>query len=357
MIIHKLALRNFRSYDCVDLSFERGINVIVGDNAEGKTNIVEAIHYLSLARSFRTTEDVNLIKDKSDYAVIDAEILEGDIKKKINVVITGSGKKVKSNSKAINRLSELSELVNVVVFEPPRVMLFKESPKARRDFLDISLSKQSPMYLEYITNYESALRERNELLKSDKPNKTQLDVVTNIIVDVAEKIVRYREMYVEQINKVLSKVVTSIKGEKEVAKIKYLPFVRPDANYQTNAKSAFSKALEGDLKKRVTSIGPHREDFKMSLNGKEVAKYGSQGENRILALALTLSPYFLIEDKDKRPIVVLDDIMSELDEENKERLLSFLSKFEQVFITSTSLEVINATVYEVKNHKITRRNS
>lgn len=357
MIIHKLALRNFRSYDCVDLSFERGINVIVGDNAEGKTNIVEAIHYLSLARSFRTTEDVNLIKDKSDYAVIDAEILEGDIKKKINVVITGSGKKVKSNSKAINRLSELSELVNVVVFEPPRVMLFKESPKARRDFLDISLSKQSPMYLEYITNYERALRERNELLKSDKPNKTQLDVVTNMIVDVAEKIVRYREMYVEQINKVLSKVVTSIKGEKEVAKIKYLPFVRPDANYQTNAKSAFSKALEGDLKKRVTSIGPHREDFKMSLNGKEVAKYGSQGENRILALALTLSPYFLIEDKDKRPIVVLDDIMSELDEENKERLLSFLSKFEQVFITSTSLEVINATVYEVKNHKITRRNS
>lgn len=357
MIIHKLSLRNYRSYDYVDLSFERGINVIVGDNAEGKTNIVEAIHYLSLARSFRTTEDANLIKDKNDHAVIDAEILEGDIKKKINVVITGSGKKVKSNNKAIHRLSELSELVNVVVFEPPRVLLFKESPKARRDFLDISLSKQSSMYLEYITNYERALRERNELLKSDKPNKTQLDVVTNILVDVAEKVVRYREMYVEQINKVLSKIVTSIKGEKEVAKIRYLPFVRPDTNYQTNAKNAFSKALEGDLKKKVTSIGPHREDFKMSLNGKEVAKYGSQGENRILALALTLSPYFLIEDKDKRPIVVLDDIMSELDEENKERLLSFLSKFEQVFITSTSLEVINATVYEVKNHKITRRNS
>ena len=98
MIIHKLSLRNYRSYDYVDLSFERGINIIVGDNAEGKTNIVEAIHYLSLARSFRTTEDTNLIKDKNDHAVIDAEILEGDIKKKINVVITSSGKKVKSNN-------------------------------------------------------------------------------------------------------------------------------------------------------------------------------------------------------------------------------------------------------------------
>ncbi|MDY0345724.1 MAG: DNA replication/repair protein RecF [Bacilli bacterium] len=357
MIIRKLVLRNFRSYDHAEMSFEKGINVIVGENAEGKTNIVEAIHYLSLARSFRTAEDANLIKEKSDFAAIESEVSEGDIKKKINVILTPSGKKVTCNGKAISRLSELSELVNVVVFEPPSVLLFKESPKARRGFLDISLSKQSSVYLEYISKYERALRERNELLKLEKPNKVQLEIVTDLLIENAEKVVRYREMYVEQINQVLSKIVTTIKGEKENARVRYQPFVRADANYKINARKVFSKALESDLKKKVTSIGPHREDFKMSLNGKDVAKYGSQGENRILTLALTLSPYFLIEDKDKRPIVVLDDVMSELDSENQERLISFLNKFEQVFITSTSLEVENASVYEVKNHKITRRNS
>ena len=357
MIIRKLVLRNYRSYEAVELNFEKGLNLIVGENAEGKTNIVEAIHYLSLARSFRTAEDTNLIRENCDYAVIEAEIRQGNLKKQINVALTLSGKKVTCNNKAISRLSELSELVNVVVFEPPRVLLFKESPKARRDFLDISLSKQSSIYLEYVTKYERALRERNELLKSDKINQTQLEVVTDILIEIAEKIVRYRQMYVEQINRVLSQIVTSIKGEKEVARLKYIPFVRADADFKTNAKNAFNKALDGDLKKKVTSIGPHREDFKMSLNGKDVSKYGSQGENRILALALTLSPYFLIEDKDKRPIVVLDDVMSELDAENQERLVSFLAKFEQVFITSTSLEVVNAIVYEVKNHKIARRNS
>lgn len=357
MIIRKLVLRDFRSYGSADVDFEKGINVVVGDNAEGKTNIVEAIHYLSLARSFRTSEDDDLIKEGSQLAVIEAEVVEGLTKKKINVMLTSSGKKVMCNNKVVSRLSELSELVNVIVFEPPRVLLFKESPKARRDFLDISLSKQSSIYLEIITKYERALRERNELLKSEKPNLTQLGAITDILIEIAEKIVRYREMYVEQVNKVLSKIVTSIRGEKEVARIKYQPFVRADTDYQTNAKSAFSKALDGDLRKKVTSIGPHREDFKMSLNGRDVAKYGSQGENRVLALALTLSPYFLIEDKDKRPIVVLDDVMSELDAENQERLLTFLTKFEQVFITSTSFEVANAVVYEVKNHKIARRNS
>ena len=158
MIIQKLVLRNFRSYDYADLNFGKGINVIVGENAEGKTNIVEAIHYLSLARSFRTAEDTNLIKEKSDFAAIEAEVSEGNNKKKIGVVLTPSGKKVTCNGKAISRLSELSELVNVVVFEPPRVSLFKESPKARRDFLDISLSKQSSIYLEYVTKFNYALR-------------------------------------------------------------------------------------------------------------------------------------------------------------------------------------------------------
>jgi len=357
MIVRKLILRNFRGYDRADVAFDKGLNIILGENAEGKTNLVEAIHYLSLARSFRTSEDGNLIKEQREFATIDAEVEEGIAKKRINVLLAPSIKKVTCNGKPISRLSELSGLVNVIVFEPSDVQLFKDSPKARRDFLDISLSKKSVVYLENISRYEKILRERNELLKADAPNSTQLEVVTSQLIDIAEKVVRYRVMYVDQINEVLSKIVGSIKGEREVAEITYYPFIRPDAGFKINAKTAFDRALEGDLRKKVTSIGPHREDFRMSLDGKDIAVYGSQGENRMLVLALILSPYFLIESKEKRPIVVLDDVMSELDDEHKEKLLTFLSKFEQVFITSTALEVKNAGIYVVKNHEIARRNS
>ena len=146
-------------------------------------------------------------------------------------------------------------------------------------------------------------------------------------------------MYVKDINDILNKITRALTGEKGKFELKYYPFVAYDADFMENAKKAFKRAEEGDFKHKQTSIGIHREDISISLNGRDIAAFGSQGENRIAALALKLSPYFLIEDKDKKPIIVLDDVMSELDQHNQERLIKFLRKFNQVFITGTKLDI------------------
>lgn len=357
MIVTKLVLRNFRNYSWLELDFQKGLNFIVGDNAEGKTNIVEAIHFLSLARSFRTNENAELIMKTRQFATIEAKVEQLTTKKEITALMTPSGKKISCNNKPVRRISELSSLINVIVFEPKDSLMFVDSPIVRRNFLDINLSKKSPVYLESLMRYEKLLRERNILLKDENVNKVQLKVVTTQLIDASYVIAKYRLAYINEINRVLSKIVTSIKGEKEEAYLVYEPFVKVDDKFVDRATLAYDKGLESDIKRKITQIGIHREDIKMLLNGDDISTHGSQGENRIIVIALKLAPYFLIEDKEERPIIVLDDVMSELDKEHQERLISFLRKFEQVFITSVTTNVKNASVYEVKNHKVTRRNT
>jgi len=339
MLIKKIGLRNYRNHHSLSFDFSEHLNVITGDNAVGKTNIVEAIYYLSLARSFRTSEDTDLIKKNQDKAEIEAVITEGEITRKIKVVITRTGRAVLINNKNISKISELSKCVNVILFQPKDVMLFSGPPKERRSFLDISISKKSTIYLDYISRYEKVLKERNDILKANELNQTLLDVTTELLVKLSGSIISYRQMYVKDINDILNKITRALTGEKGTFELKYYPFIPYDANFTDNAKNAFKRAEESDFKHKQTSIGVHREDISISLNGRDIATFGSQGENRIAALALKLSPYFLIEDKDKKPIVVLDDVMSELDQKHQERLIKFLRKFNQVFITATKLDI------------------
>ncbi len=357
MIVTKLVLRNFRNYGWLELNFDKGLNIIVGDNAEGKTNIVEAIHFLSLARSFRTNENAELIMKTRQFATIEARVEQLTTKKEITAIMTPSGKKISCNGKPVRRISELSNLINVIVFEPKDSLMFNDSPLVRRNFIDINLSKKSPIYLESLMLYEKLLRERNILLKNEKVDMLQLDVTTKQLIDVSETIAKYRLAYINEINRILSKIVSSLKGEKEVAQLVYQQFIKIDDKFKERALRAYDKNLESDLKRKITQIGIHREDIKMMLNGNDISTHGSQGENRIIVIALKLAPYFLIEDKEERPIIVLDDVMSELDAEHQQRLIAFLKKIEQVFITSVSTNVKNASIYEVKKHTVTRRNA
>lgn len=357
MIVRKLVLKNFRNYDKLDITFERGINVIVGDNAEGKTNIVEAIHFLSLARSFRTSESVELIKERREFATIEARVEEDTDHKDIVALLTSSSKKIMCNGKPVKRISDLASLINVIVFEPKDALMFSDSPLVRRNFLDVNLSKKSRIYLENLMYFEKLLKERNLILKSENIDRLQLNVVTAQLIACEETISKYRLAYIGEINSVLSKIITAIKGENEVAKLEYVPFVKPDDKFVQHARALYERNLESDIKHRVTQDGIHREDIKMILNGQDISVRGSQGENRIAVIALKLAPYFLIEDESKRPVVVLDDVMSELDKEHCLRLTKFLEKFEQVFITSTNTTIKNASVYEVKKHIVTRRNA
>ncbi len=352
MIIKSLTLKNFRNHSYLSYDFSPGMNILTGYNAAGKTNVVEAIYYLSLARSFRTSEDKDLISKGKERAEIDAICAEGELNRKLRLVILPEGKQIFINNKPVAKISELSSCVNVLLFEPKDVMLFRGSPKARRNFLDISLSKKSQPYLDYITRYNKVLKERNDLLKSDKVDPILLETTTEMLVKLSGPIVSYRQMYVKDINDILIKITRALTGVDEGSlQINYQPFVEYDGEFRKRALEAFKRAEEGDLHKKATSIGIHREDFSISLNGRDIGQFGSQGENRIVALALKLSPYFLIEDKDKRPIIVLDDVMSELDQEHRKRLITFLKKFEQVFITATRLEVDGAAQYKINKSK------
>ena len=348
MIVKSVALKNFRNHSYLSYDFSKGMNVITGPNAAGKTNVVEGIAYLSLARSFRTTETSDLIQKGKEKAEIEAVIAEGEIVRKLRTILFKDSKILQINGKNVSKLSELIKCLNVTVFEPNDAFLFKGPPKERRNFLDVSLSRKSPIYFEYLSRYQKILKDRNDILKSENPDPILLETNTEMLSKLAGPIISYREMYVKDINDILIKITRALTGAKENLQIIYKPFVENGKEVENNAKQAFNRALENDLKKKVTSVGVHREDFSIALKGRDIGIYGSQGENRIVALALKLAPYFLIEDTDKRPVIVLDDVMSELDDEHKNRLLKFLAKFEQVFITSTELKVNGANHFYIK---------
>lgn len=348
MIVKKLTLKNYRNHKYISLLFDPSINLITGENGVGKTSVIEAIYYLSLARSFRGAEDNELILHGSELSQIDATIVEGNITREMRVIITDNAKKIFINGKPIYKLSELTKVVNVVLFEPKDVLLFRGLPKARRDFIDISISKKSPPYFEYLSRYDKLIKIRNNLLKEDVVDRKLLEANTEMLVKISGPIVSYREVYIKDINDILNKIARVLTGEDNKIEVIYNPFVKYDKDFQKNALNAFNRVLESDLKRKVSSIGPHREDFVVMLNGKEIGTFGSQGENRIVALALKLSPYFLIDDRAKRPIVVLDDVMSELDQTHQTKLIKFLRNFEQVFITATQLSVPNVKQYTLK---------
>ena len=358
MIIKSLTLRNFRNYDYAKVEFDPKLNVIIGDNAAGKTNLVEAIYFLSLARSFRTSETSDLIKNKRQFSEIEALVEQDTINKDIVALMTSSSKKFVCNDKPIRKLSDLSKLINVIVFEPKDTLMFSDSPLVRRNFLDINLSKKSPIYLENLMVFEKLLRERNAILKSDIVDKIQLKIVTDQMIDVEETICKYRAAYVNEINNILSKLITKLKGENQTAQLVYMPFMKIDDKFKLSCARAYENNIESDVKHRMTQLGIHREDIKMILNGKDISEQGSQGENRIAVIALKVAPYFLIEDKAQKPIVILDDVMSELDDDHKKRLLTFVREdLEQVFITTTKTNIKDASVYEVSQHIVTRRNA
>ncbi len=356
MILTSLRLLHWRGYQELELSFGKGLTVILGPNGAGKTNLAEAIGYLSLARSWRTSDDRLLIGKGQESATVSARLEEGERKRLIKITLGKQLKKVSVNGNPCRKLSELKGFANVITFCPEDAGLFLSSPGARRSLIDVALSKEDESYFSLILAASKLLKERNLALKAPRIDKRLLDVLTDQLSDVEAPIIEKRRSYCEALNSALPGILSSLRGVTTTCQLVYLPFVKEGELLRERARNAHEQAYEADCLHRSTGNGTHREDFRFEFEGKDIALYGSQGENRLCALALKLAPYFLVEEEEKKPIVVLDDVTSELDPGHRNNLLSLLKGFSQVFLTATDLEVDGASIIDVASHKATRRN-
>ncbi len=356
MTLTSLRLQHWRGYEELELTFTRGLNLILGPNGAGKSNLAEAIGYLSLARSWRTNDDRLLISKGQENAFLSAELQEGERKRQIDIALGKQTKKVSVNAKPCRRLSELKDCAHVITFCPEDVSLFLSSPSDRRAVIDIALSKEDETYFSLISTSAKLLKERNLALKAPRIDKRLVDVLTDQLAEAEAPIIEKRRSYCQTLNSALPGILSSLRGVTTACRLVYLPFVKEGEGLRERARKAHEQAYEADSLHRSTGIGIQREDFRFELEGKDVALYGSQGENRLCALALKLAPYFLVEEEEKKPIVVLDDVTSELDPGHRKNLLSLLKGFVQVFLTATDLEVDGASIIDVASHKATRRN-
>ena len=356
MILSSLHLRHWRGYGELDLEFAEGLTAILGPNGAGKTNLAEAIGYLSLARSWRTNDERLLIEDGFDEATLSAELRRGERKKRIDVSLSKREKRISIDGKPCRKLSELRDFAHVITFCPEDVGLFLASPSERRSCLDVELSKKDEGYFHLISRASRILKERNLALKSPSIDERLIDVLTEQLASVESPIIAKRRSYCETLNRILPSILSSLRGAETACRLVYLPFVKEGEGVEERALRAHQQAYEADCLHHSTGVGVHREDFRFEFEGKDVALYGSQGENRLCALALKLAPSFLIEEDGDKPIIVLDDVTSELDPGHRSNLLKFIHGFPQTFLTATDLEVEGASIIDVASHKATRRN-
>ena len=335
MRIEKLNISNFRNIENLELTDLKQINIIHGSNAQGKTSLIEALAFLSIAKSFRNDENNSLINFSSDFAKVEATIKKTYSSFKLAAVINKSGQKLFIDGKETKRLSDFIGNLNVVSFSPADVFLFKETPKKRRDFLDEELSKLSPSYYLAKESFNKQLKERNEALRSHEVDQTLLGVLTVQLAKVNGEIAQKRADFIERLSQ---KTKDKMKGlfVKEIkVEIEYLNQFSNDYHSESIQK-LIEDNYEEDHYRRATQIGIQRDDFVFYLDGNPIAYYGSQGQNRLAAIALKLATIDLIKEKTgEKAVIILDDVLSELDKERQQRLLEILKNENQVFITST----------------------
>ena len=353
MWIKNIKIKNFRNYEKEKINLEKNINIFYGENAQGKTNIIEAIFLCSLGKSFRAKKDIEMIKLNEQNAIIEIEYEKSDRDGKIKIEL-GNKKNIYLNGIKIKKLSELLGNLNIVIFTPDDINILKGGPENRRKFLDIMISQLRPNYMHVLNLYMKTIDQRNKYLKQIKEeNKDEklLEIWDEKLAEYAIKICEYREEFINKIIKKIEKIHEKITDNKEKIEIKYITECRNKENYLKLLKER--KKL--DIIKGFTTKGVHRDDFVIYINKKEINIYGSQGQNRTAMLSLKLAELQVINDEiGEYPILLLDDFMSELD---KNRRKNFLENIEntQVIITGTEkldIENLEYLEYNVSNGQV-----
>ena len=343
MKLKSLKLTNFRNYAEQKLCFNQNLNVFLGNNAQGKTNLLESIYLLALTRSHRTFKDKELIGPEQDFAKLTAEIENNKGQMMLEVELTSHGKKTKVNHLEQAKLSNYIGKLNVVLFAPEDLELIKGSPMQRRKFIDMELGQIKPLYVYHLNQYQKTLKQRNQLLKMPKPDALFLDVLDEKLAEHGSYLMQERVAFVQKLEQFASQVHSDISQTKEKLTLTYQTVLPIDDQLQANLLKLLQQNRSRDLEQRTTLKGPHRDDLLLFINDRNVQVYGSQGQQRLAALSLKLSEVELIcEEIGEYPILLLDDVMSELDNERQMQLMKAIENKVQTFITTTTLKHLKA---------------
>ena len=353
MKINSLDLKNFRNYDMLNISFDEETNIIYGDNAQGKTNILEAVYVSATTKSHRGSKDREMIAFNEDESHIKAIVEKKGTPYRIDMHL----KKNKSKGIAINgipikKASELFGVINIVFFSPEDLNIIKDGPATRRRFIDMELCQIDKIYLNDIGNYNRILIQRNKLLKDlyfREDAKDTLDIWDMQLVSYGKRIIERRKAFIEELNEIIKDIHSNLSGHKEELRIEYEPNVD-----SSEIENQVFRSRERDLKTKMTNVGPHKDDICFMINGMDVRKYGSQGQQRTSALSLKLSEIELVKRIiHDNPILLLDDVLSELDSNRQNYLLNSIKDI-QTIVTCTGLDEFINNRFEVnKIYKVT----
>lgn len=339
MHITKLALRDFRNFEALTLEdLNPGINVFAGRNAMGKTNLLEAVNYLSCARSFRGAPDAKLIRDGQAFAGIFAQYAADSHRWKIEIGILGEGKRsVRLNGLPVRKISELMGALNSIVFAPEDLRIIKEAPSLRRRMMDMELCKISPGYYRSLQSYSLALKSKNKLLKNPRADAGVLSAYSEQMAAYGEQMIEERAAFVEQLNACTARFYHNLQGVSEGIEIRY----KCSAEVENARASLLAKMQANAAREREMGVcltGPHREDLEILINGRDSKIYASQGQQRTAMLAIRLASLEVAQAQTgEAPVLLLDDVFSELDRRRRESLMEIVSG-NQVFITCTDME-------------------
>ncbi|MGM0557041.1 MAG: DNA replication/repair protein RecF [Myxococcota bacterium] len=353
MLLEALRLRHFRNLSAVDLEPHPRFNILHGENGQGKTNLLEAVYLLSAVKSFRPQTNKDLIEWGEDRAVLEARVDRGGSERIVKLEISERGKKVFLNDSPVRQLADFFGTVNIVMFGPEDIVILKGSPSERRRFIDRAIFNARPAYATEHQHYEDVLQQRNSLLKEPELDESLLSVYDEQLVQYGADVISRRLTFLEHFKPVLRRVFKQIFRQDFEAEIAYdmkwsdreidLDALGTKADIERVLQAGLERTRDDERHRGYTLIGPHRDDLTASLNGRDVKTYASQGQHRAFVLAMKIAEITYLEERYHfAPILLLDDVSSELDRQRNRHLFDFLRSREdgQVFITTTHRDYI-----------------
>ena len=339
MIVESLKLQNYRNYEYLNMNFDEKINIIYGDNSQGKTNIHESMYVCATSKSHRGSKDREIIRFDNDESHIKVNVKKNDMNYRIDMHLKKNKPKgIAVNGIPIKRAVELFGILNIVFFSPEDLNIIKNGPSERRRFIDMELSQLDKIYLDCLINYNKVVNQRNSLLKEyafsgREDIISSLDIWDMQLVKYGNDVIKSREKFVKEINDLVKSIHTKLSGDREQLEIIYEPCVK-----EQDFESELVRVRDRDLKFKCTNIGPHKDDMCFLINGMDVRKYGSQGQQRTAALSLKLAEIELVKQIiHDTPVLFLDDVLSELDSRRQNFLLDSIGNI-QTMITCTGLD-------------------